>query len=82
MATTLITSAHTNIILSKSAQSNNIFWQVGSSATLGANSSFMGHILAQASITVGATANITGRVYARAAISFAGADIIHLPGIC
>ncbi|CAF1279653.1 unnamed protein product [Adineta steineri] len=82
MATTLITSAHTNIIPVNSAQPNNIFWQVGSSATLGANSSFMGHILAQASITVGATVTITGRVYARAAISFAGDDIIHLPGLC
>jgi hypothetical protein len=42
------------------------YWQVGSSATLGAATSFEGHILALASITVGAGASIvSGSALAR-----------------
>ncbi len=47
------------------AQPCNVFWQVGTSATLGAASSFGGNILALASITVGAGVNINGRTLAR-----------------
>jgi len=43
-----------------------VFWQVGSSATLGAGNQFQGHILALASITVGAgTAIVSGSTLAR-----------------
>jgi len=43
-----------------------VFWQVGSSATLGAGNQFQGHILALASITVGAgTAIVSGSALAR-----------------
>ena len=43
-----------------------VFWQVGSSATLGAANAFQGHILALASITVGAgTAFVSGSALAR-----------------
>ena len=42
-----------------------VFWQVGSSATLGAGNAFQGHILALASITVGAgTAIVSGSALA------------------
>ncbi|MFS8130825.1 MAG: ice-binding family protein [Candidatus Dojkabacteria bacterium] len=65
--TTLITAAASNIVLINAAQSCNIFWQVGSSATLGANSTFKGNILAFTSITLGTGANVEGRVLARGA---------------
>ncbi|CAF0825037.1 unnamed protein product [Adineta steineri] len=81
-ATTLITSVNTNIVLLNGTRSKNIYWQVGSSATLGANSSFMGQIFAHMSITVGVTASVVGRLYAQAAVSFAGANMIKLPGHC
>ena len=81
MATTLMTSVNTNIILLNGARAENIFWQVGSSATLGLSSSFNGQILAKASISVGTNVFVVGRLYAQAAVSFAGADNIQLPWV-
>lgn len=43
----------------------NLFWQIGSSATLGTGSSFVGNILAQASITLTTGSTLTGRALAR-----------------
>jgi len=42
-----------------------VFWQVGSSATLGTGTSFAGNILALTSITVTTGARVTGRTLAR-----------------
>jgi Ice-binding-like len=45
----------------------NVFWQVGSSATLGSGASFVGNIMAQDSVTVDAGATIQGRALAQTA---------------
>jgi LPXTG-motif cell wall-anchored protein len=47
------------------AQACNIYWQVGSSATLGTNSRFIGHIYALTSITATTGATISGQLLAR-----------------
>jgi hypothetical protein len=52
MGSTLTTSPGTHVVLAGGAQPSNIYWSVGSSATLGVNSIFKGVILAEASITV------------------------------
>jgi hypothetical protein len=44
---------------------NRVFWQVGSSATLGTGTSFIGDILALTSITLTTGANTSGRALAR-----------------
>ncbi len=64
-ATTLITAAASTVTLTGGAQPCNVFWQVGSSATLGAASGLAGNILALASITVGAGGTVNGRALAR-----------------
>src|SRR3989339_2085783 len=64
-ASTLITAGASNINLINGAQACNVFWQVGSSATLGANSTFKGNILALTSATLTTGANVEGRVLAR-----------------
>ena len=64
-ASTLITAGASSIVLTNGAQACNIFWQVGSSATLGANSTFKGNILALASATLTTGANVEGRILAR-----------------
>src|SRR5437588_4744798 len=65
MASTLTTTAGRQVILSGGAQAANIFWQVGSSATLGTSSVFKGNILALASITVTTGVIAEGRLLAR-----------------
>jgi cell division septation protein DedD len=61
----LTTGSSSNIVLTGGAQACNVFWQVGSSATLGTNSDFTGSILALTSITVTTNNTIAGRVLAR-----------------
>ena len=63
-ASTLVTAAAANISLVNGAQASNIFWKVGSSATLGASSTFRGTILAHTSITLGDGVTVDGRVLA------------------
>jgi cell division septation protein DedD len=62
---TLITDSASSIILTNGAQACNVFWQVGSSATLGTNSAFTGSILALTSISVDTGDTIAGRALAR-----------------
>lgn len=61
---TLITGVSSTISLINGAQADNVFWQVGSSATIGADSQFVGSILAQESITLNTGAMIIGRALA------------------
>jgi len=62
-----LTTAATNseVILSGGATSQDVFWQVGSSATLGTTTIFAGTIMAQASITLGTGATLNGRALAK-----------------
>ena len=64
-ASTLITASASNVVLVNGAQASNVFWVVGSSATLGTNSTLQGSILALASITVTTGTTIDGRALAR-----------------
>ena len=64
---TLDTADDSQIILSGGAKSANVYWAVGSSATLGANSIFKGNIMAYASITLNTGASLDGRALAQTA---------------
>jgi len=61
---TLTTSVDSSVTLTNKANACNIFWQVGSSATLDTASVFNGTILAAASISVGTGSAVTGRLMA------------------
>ena len=63
--TTAAGPGNSRVILIGGAQAHNVFWQIGSSATLGTGSTFVGTILAQASITLGTGATLNGRALAR-----------------
>ncbi len=65
VGSTLTTLGSTHVLLAGMAQAKNVFWQVGSSATLGTNSFFEGNILALQSITLDTGASLTGRALAR-----------------
>jgi hypothetical protein len=62
---TLTTGSGSTVTLINGAQECNVFWQVGSSATLGTDSVFTGNILALTSITVTNSVTVHGRALAR-----------------
>lgn len=62
---TLITSSSSVVALMGGATACNVFWQVGSSATLGTNSTFVGSVMALASVTADTGATVAGRLFAR-----------------
>ncbi|WP_354568098.1 ice-binding family protein [Glaciihabitans sp. UYNi722] len=64
-ASTLITGSASRVLFIGGANQCNVYWKVGSSATLGSGSTFVGTILALASITANTGATITGRLLAR-----------------
>jgi len=61
----LITVSYSSVRLINGASACNVFWQIGSSATLGTNSVFAGSILALKSITASTGATVNGGLYAR-----------------
>ncbi len=75
-ASTLITASASNVKLVNGAKAANVFWLVGSSATLGTYSTFKGNILALASITVTTGVTMHGRTLARTAAVTLDTDVI------
>ena len=62
---TLVTATDSSISLINGAQACNVYWQVGSSATLGTRTLFRGNILALTSISVNNGVAVDGRLLAR-----------------
>lgn len=79
MGSTLVTDAGTSIVLAGGAQAKNIYWSVGSSATLGTNSIFFGNILADQSITLTTGAKLTGRALTRIGAVTLDTNIVTKP---
>jgi len=73
----------TRILLVNGAKASNIWWQAGTSATLGAYSEFQGNILSSASITMVTGATSCGRLLAGAFTAGAfvfDANVVSVPG--
>ena len=62
---TLITATDSSVRLVNGAQACNVFWQVGSSATLGTRTAFQGNVLAATSISASDGVTVKGRLLAR-----------------
>jgi hypothetical protein len=73
--TTLGTADGSQILLTNGANAQDVFWQVGSSATLGADSSFAGNLLVDTTITFGSGVTMEGRALAAGAVSL-NSDVI------
>jgi hypothetical protein len=79
IGSTLTTGTSTMVVLGPGVLAKNVFWQVGSSATLGTSSSFAGTIMAQASITLGTNASLQGRALARTGAVTLDSNVITDP---
>jgi hypothetical protein len=80
IASALTTLSGSQVILQGGAQAANIFWQVGSSATLGTNSIFNGTIMALASVTLTTGAALNGRALALTGAVTLDTNTIGNPG--
>ena len=65
IGSTLTTASNASVVIINGGQQCNVFWQVGSSATLGTTTSFVGNIFALTSITLTTNANVSGRALAQ-----------------
>ena len=80
MGSTLTTATGATIALSGGALARNVWWQVGSSATLGNGTTFRGNIVAFTSITLNNTVSMLGRALARnGAVTLGTGSVITLP---
>ena len=64
IATSLTTASGSRVVVINGGTDCNVFWQVGSSATLGTTTDFAGSILALSSITLNTGGRLSGRALA------------------
>ncbi len=76
---TLTTGSRSSVLLKNGAQPCNVFWKVGSSATLGTGTSFVGTIVALTSIALQTGANLSGRALARNGAVTMDTNVVTLP---
>jgi len=82
IGSTLTTASSAAVVAENGAQAANIFWQVGSSATLGTGTSFLGNILALTSITTNAGVSMLGRLLAiNGAVTMISLTLTYPPAI-
>lgn len=81
IGTTLTTGSGSSVNLINGADPRNIYFQVGSSATLGSNSSFVGNILANASVTTVTGTDVTGRLLAVTSAVTLDTNSVVSPGL-
>lgn len=82
-SSTVIAAVNSTILLTGGAKASNVWWYVGSSATLNAGATFNGNILASAAISMGTLATSCGRLLSGAegagAFTFL-ANTVSVPG--
>jgi hypothetical protein len=79
IATALTTATSSSVVMTGAGRPGNVFWQIGTSATLGIGTAFQGNILSAASITLVTGASLTGRALAVNAAVTMDANVITTP---
>ncbi len=64
-ASTLTTASNSSVVMINGGQPCNVFWKIGSSATVGTGTAFVGNIVALTSISLKTGAKVSGRALAR-----------------
>jgi hypothetical protein len=78
---TLTTAVNSAVVLTNEANACNIFWQVGSSATLNTASAFSGTVMAAASVSLGTGSSVNGRILAQSGAVTLLDNAISVPGL-
>ncbi len=79
IASTLTTATSSSVVMTGAGRPGNVFWQIGSSATLGTGTAFQGNILSAASITLVTGTSLTGRALAVNAAVTMDSNVITTP---
>jgi hypothetical protein len=79
-ASTLLVAGSSQVALINGAQACNVFWQVGSSATIGTGAAFAGTVLALTSVAAQTGATVSGRLFARNGAVTLDTNVITRPG--
>jgi uncharacterized repeat protein (TIGR01451 family) len=64
IGTTITTASNSQVLMSSGGRGTNVYWQIGTSATIGTGTIFRGNIIASTSITMTTSASTTGRLFA------------------
>lgn len=82
IGTTLTSTAGTSVRLINGASPCNVYWRVGTTATLGLSTFFTGNIVAQGSISVGKGTSISGRALSKGGTVTLDTNAINVPQGC
>ena len=81
-ASSLTIGSATQIIITGGASACNVFWQVGSSASIGTSAHFQGTVMADQAVTAATGADVIGRLLARSAEVTLQSNTITVPANC
>lgn len=79
IGSTLTTASASSVVLVNGASPCNVYWKVGSSATLGSTTAFEGNLMSLASISVNNGATVLGRLLAREGAVTLINDVLSAP---
>ncbi len=80
IASTLTTASASSVVLTNGASPCNVYWKIGSSATLGSATAFQGNVLALTSISLNSGVTVLGRMLARTGEVTLINDVLTAPG--
>ncbi|KAK3056668.1 hypothetical protein LTR09_002461 [Extremus antarcticus] len=69
LTSTLTTMSDSRVVLTNGASACNVYWIIGSAATIGTSTSFAGNVLAYTAITLTTSATVQGGLYAGSAVT-------------
>ncbi len=79
IGSTLTTASASSVVLTNGASPCNVFWKIGSSATLGTGTAFEGNVMALTSISLNSGVTVLGRVLARSGAVTLINDVLTAP---
>lgn len=79
VASALNSASNSSVLVINGGSACNVFWQVGSSATLGTGNQFVGNILALTSISLSIGTNVAGRALAHNGAVTLDTNALYLP---